>query len=196
MPDCGAQCINSVGPANGCPTAGDVQCNCRNAKIIQSAAEACVLVSCGPITAISVQSAASAICDQCAAPSAAVQGDDIKVVEARPTWRQVLDPRPKPRPTQWRDILSPQPTWHQVIDPRRKPQITINRAAGAGVAAAPQPTNHNVVAARQATGTEKPGPDEIPCDLPECWGGLEVVEKQPEPEVDAVIPCLAPDCWA
>ncbi|KAK4460116.1 hypothetical protein QBC42DRAFT_333402 [Cladorrhinum samala] len=85
MPDCGATCINSVAPAQGCPVTGDISCNCKNSKQIQSAAQDCVLSLCGPITAISVVSAASAICEQCA-PATATVAAAAEVTNKRLLW--------------------------------------------------------------------------------------------------------------
>ncbi|KAK4228042.1 hypothetical protein QBC38DRAFT_362680, partial [Podospora fimiseda] len=65
MPDCAIQCIQSVAPENGCPGSNDIVCNCQNAPAIQSAARSCVLEACGLTTAMSVQSIATAICNQC-----------------------------------------------------------------------------------------------------------------------------------
>ncbi|KAH8895942.1 hypothetical protein GQ53DRAFT_819900 [Thozetella sp. PMI_491] len=64
IPTCGVPCITSAASAIGCGTT-DYACQCTSSAALQASALNCVVSNCGLITAIQVQSAASAICTAC-----------------------------------------------------------------------------------------------------------------------------------
>ncbi|KAK4163053.1 hypothetical protein QBC43DRAFT_335791 [Cladorrhinum sp. PSN259] len=186
MPDCGAQCITQVSPANGCADPSDIACNCKNAAAIQSAAEGCVLTACGPVTAISVQSAASYICDQCAAPSAVT----MDIVDAKPTDHRVA----AAQPTNHR-AADAQPTDH-----RHRVQIAATMPANL------QDGQHGVPTAemQQEVPTAEMAESRHGDPIAEMQQGVPTAEMEApkqtrapdRQEVGNPSQCIAPDCFA
>ncbi|KAL8644305.1 MAG: hypothetical protein Q9226_007832 [Calogaya cf. arnoldii] len=70
IPSCAAECHTNAASSVGCAQ-GDYTCQCSSSQsaAIASSALPCVLSACGPETGLSVQGAASAVCD-CVATAA------------------------------------------------------------------------------------------------------------------------------
>ncbi|KAK0511600.1 hypothetical protein JMJ35_006173 [Cladonia borealis] len=82
IPACAVTCISPAASKVGCG-ATDFACQCEpaNNAAINSAALECVLSGCGPVTGLSVQASASAVC-ACAATAASVPASSTAAAPA------------------------------------------------------------------------------------------------------------------
>ncbi|KAK0667652.1 hypothetical protein QBC41DRAFT_134044 [Cercophora samala] len=140
MPKCAISCIDTATTQNGCASASDLVCQCKNYDAIQKAAAPCVIAACAA-KAPDVISVASEICSQCAGvPVAAVMRETMAMEDAAAhtgkgenTLQRAAQPT-GPMPFHRGSVENQQAGRDLWVDAERKEWVTMPRVAAGALA--------------------------------------------------------------